>query len=382
MTRLGRTALMSLSAAITLGVVGVPGALAESNKTSSSSSAASSMGLTYVVVNNDSLSRIASRVNVPINDLLAVNGFVRSSVIVPGQIIKLPDSATITPVSSSVSMSVASSGGPKYVVQRNDSLSLIASKSKVSLSALLAANKFTRSSVIIPGQIIKLPGSATITPVSVPVSSPAPSSVSMSAASSAGPRYVVQRNDSLSLIASKSKVSLSALLAANKFTRSSVIIPGQIIKLPAGATTATSISGAFTPTAPVAGANPSTSSKVQQVIEFARAQVGKPYVFATAGPATYDCSGLTKASYATVGIKLPHQSLAQSKLGVAIDWKTTPIQAGDLIFTFSSVNKTQISHVGIAISSTQWIEAPNTGSVVRISALPSAARIQAVRRFI
>ena len=298
---------MSLSAAITLGVVGVPGALAESNKTSSSSSAASSMGLTYVVVKNDSLSRIASRVNVPINDLLAVNGFVRSSVIVPGQIIKLPDSATITPVSSSVSMSVASSGGPKYVVQRNDSLSLIASKSKVSLSALLAANKFTRSSVI---------------------------------------------------------------------------IPGQIIKLPAGATTATSISGAFTPTAPVAGANPSTSSKVQKVIEFARAQVGKPYVFATAGPATYDCSGLTKASYATVGIKLPHQSLAQSKLGVAIDWKTTPIQAGDLIFTFSSVNKTQISHVGIAISSTQWIEAPNTGSVVRISALPSAARIQAVRRFI
>ncbi|MFZ9444226.1 MAG: LysM peptidoglycan-binding domain-containing protein, partial [Ilumatobacteraceae bacterium] len=88
---------MSLSAAITLGVVGVPGALAESTKTSSSSSssssASSSMGLTYVVVNNDSLSRIASRVNVPINDLLAVNGFVRTSVIVPGQIIKLPDSA-------------------------------------------------------------------------------------------------------------------------------------------------------------------------------------------------------------------------------------------------------------------------------------------------
>jgi peptidoglycan DL-endopeptidase CwlO len=118
------------------------------------------------------------------------------------------------------------------------------------------------------------------------------------------------------------------------------------------------------------------------VLDFARAQVGKPYVFATAGPSTYDCSGLTKASYSVVGIKLPHQSLAQSKLGVAIDWKTTPIQAGDLVFTFSSKNPTQISHVGIAISSTQWIEAPNTGSVVRISALPSSARIQEVRRFL
>ena len=57
---------MSLSAAITLGVVGVPGALAESTKTSSSSSSSSSSmsvasaaGATYVVQRNDSLSLIA-----------------------------------------------------------------------------------------------------------------------------------------------------------------------------------------------------------------------------------------------------------------------------------------------------------------------------------
>jgi cell wall-associated NlpC family hydrolase len=123
-------------------------------------------------------------------------------------------------------------------------------------------------------------------------------------------------------------------------------------------------------------------SKVQSVVDFAKAQVGKPYVFNTAGPATYDYSGLTLASYAVVGVKLPHQSLQQSKLGTAIDWKTTPIQAGDLIFTFSSANPTQISHVGIAISATQWIEAPNSGTVVRISRIPSATRIQAVRRFL
>ena len=121
---------------------------------------------------------------------------------------------------------------------------------------------------------------------------------------------------------------------------------------------------------------------MQQVLDFAHAQVGKPYKFATAGPSTYDCSGLTLASYAVAGVKLPHQSLAQSKLGVVVDWKTTPIQAGDLIFTYSSVDSTQISHVGIAVSSTHWIEAPNTGSVVRISKLPSATRIQAVRRFL
>jgi peptidoglycan endopeptidase LytE len=320
MTRLGRAALLSLSSAVALGFVGVPGAMAQSGRgsNSSSSSATSSMGLTYVVVNNDSLSRIASRINVPINDLLAVNGFVRSSVIVPGQVIKLPDTASNVPANQTSAASVASSS--------------------VSASA-------TSSSV-------------------------------------AGPTYVVQRNDSLSLIASKTKVSLSALLSANKFTRTSVIVPGQVIKLPASASVMNASSVSASSASGSGSANMSTPTKLQQVLDFAHAQVGKPYKFAAAGPVSYDCSGLTKASLAIAGVKLPHQSLAQSKLGTAIDWKTTPIQAGDLVFTFSSKSPTVISHVGIAISSTHWIEAPNTGSVVRISKLPSSTRIQAVRRFL
>ena len=318
MTKLGRTALMSLSAAIALGVVGVPGALAQGNNvsSSSSSSASSSLGLTYVVAKNDSLSRIASRVNVPMSDLLVVNGFTRTSVILPGQVIKLPDTASATPVATPV-------------VSKNPSVSVTNSSN--------------------------------------------------------GPTYVVQRNDSLSKIASTAKVSLSALLTANNFTRTSVIVPGQVVKLPAGAATPANV----TATTPVsvtvstpASVPAATPTKLQQVLDFAHAQVGKPYKFATAGPSTYDCSGLTLASYAVAGVKLPHRSLAQSKLGVVVDWKTTPIQAGDLIFTYSSVDSTQISHVGIAVSSTHWIEAPNTGSVVRISKLPSATRIQAVRRFL
>ena len=309
---------MSLSAAIALGVVGVPGALAQGNNvsSSSSSSASSSLGLTYVVAKNDSLSRIASRVNVPMSELLVVNGFTRTSVILPGQVIKLPDTASATPVATPV-------------VSKNPSVSVTNSSN--------------------------------------------------------GPTYVVQRNDSLSKIASTAKVSLSALLTANNFTRTSVIVPGQVVKLPAGAATPANVT-ATTPVsvtvATPASVPAATPTKLQQVLDFAHAQVGKPYKFATAGPSTYDCSGLTLASYAVAGVKLPHQSLAQSKLGVVVDWKTTPIQAGDLIFTYSSVDSTQISHVGIAVSSTHWIEAPNTGSVVRISKLPSATRIQAVRRFL
>ena len=269
------------------------------------------------------------------------------------------------------SSSASTSLGLTYVVAKNDSLSGIASKTKVSMNDLLAVNGFTRTSVIVPGQVIKLPDHANVG--STPAATGSTSSVNVA---SAGSTYTVQRNDSLSLIASKTKVRLDDLLAVNKFTRTSVIVPGQVINLPASAVVA--VAATTTVNSMVA---PSIS-KVQSVVDFAKAQVGKPYVFNTAGPATYDCSGLTLASYAVVGVKLPHQSLQQSKLGTAIDWKTTPIQAGDLIFTFSSANPTQISHVGIAISATQWIEAPNSGTVVRISRIPSATRIQAVRRFL
>ena len=270
--------------------------------------------------------------------------------------------------------------GLTYVVVNNDSLTRIASRANVPINDLLAVNEFVRSSVIVPGQVIKLPDTASSTPAPVVSSNVSPMAVSSTVA---GPTYVVQRNDSLSKIASKTKVALNALLAANKFTRSSVIVPGQVIKLPSGAAV-TSASSATVSSAAVSGAvaNTSTPSRVQQVLDFAHAQVGKPYKFAAAGPASYDCSGLTKAALAVVGVKLPHQSLLQSQLGTAIDWKSTPIQAGDLVFTYSSKSPTVISHVGIAISSTHWIEAPNTGSFVRISKLPSSTRIQAVRRFL
>ena len=281
-----------------LGVVGVPGALADSNKkTSSSSSATATSGLTYVVAKNDSLSGIASKAKVKFNDLLAVNGFKATSVILPGQVIKLPDAAVaVAPSASSAVVAAVPTvaSGATYTVVKNDSLSGIASKAKVSLSSFLAVNGFKKTSVIVPGQVVKLPEGAKVTAISAPA--------------------------------------------------------------------------------------PATPSSLQVVLDFAKAQVGKPYAYGKSGPTSYDCSGLTMAAFAQVKVSLPHQSLSQSKIGTAIDWKSTGVQAGDLVFTFSSKNKSQISHVGIAISATQWIEAPYTGGSIRVANLPTADKIQAVRR--
>jgi cell wall-associated NlpC family hydrolase len=121
---------------------------------------------------------------------------------------------------------------------------------------------------------------------------------------------------------------------------------------------------------------------VRKVIDFLMAQVGKPYKFFSAGPDSFDCSGLSKAGYAQIGIQLTHYSGAQATAGVAVDWTTQPILAGDLVFTASSSTPGIIGHLGIAIDGTRWIHAPRAGDVVRVGNLPSATKILAVRRLV
>ena len=74
--------------------------------------------------------------------------------------------------------------------------------------------------------------------------------------------------------------------------------------------------------APVAG--------VETAIAYAMAQVGKPYVWGTAGPSSFDCSGLTSWVYRHVGIHLPHSSARQAAYGVPID--VSQAQPGDLVW--------------------------------------------------
>lgn len=96
-------------------------------------------------------------------------------------------------------------------------------------------------------------------------------------------------------------------------------------------------------------------------IDFARAQLGKPYVYAAAGPNSYDCSGLTMAAYGAAGISLPHYSGAQytSLPHVALD----AMQPGDLVFWGAGGS----GHVGIYVGNGLMIHAPHTGDVVRIA---------------
>ncbi len=96
----------------------------------------------------------------------------------------------------------------------------------------------------------------------------------------------------------------------------------------------------------------------QTAVNFALAQVGKPYVYAGSGPNVYDCSGLTMASWAAAGIKLPHNAAAQFAYGTHVAPDVADLQPGDLIFMYHP-----IGHVTIYIGNGLMVSAPATGRV-------------------
>lgn len=108
---------------------------------------------------------------------------------------------------------------------------------------------------------------------------------------------------------------------------------------------------------------PPASGDVAAVIAFAQAQLGKPYQWAAAGPDSYDCSGLTMAAYATIGITLPHNAAMQSTYGTRVPDQAL-LLSGDLVFFGSPPH-----HVGLYVGNGQMIDAPHTGAFVRYDPL-------------
>ena len=109
----------------------------------------------------------------------------------------------------------------------------------------------------------------------------------------------------------------------------------------------------------------SDSAVVQKVLAYAMAQLGVPYEWGGDGPAHgqgFDCSGLVQAAYAAAGITLPRVATDQYHAGKILP-PGTPLQPGDLVF-FG--NPQFAHHVGIYVGNGKMIDAPNTGSVVRI----------------
>ena len=113
--------------------------------------------------------------------------------------------------------------------------------------------------------------------------------------------------------------------------------------------------------------NEPVNAKVQKVISVAKAQMGKPYRWGATGPSSFDCSGLMQYAFKNgAGVSLPRVSRDQANVGKKVS--KAELQPGDLVF-FARGGR--INHVGMYVGNDQYIHAPQTGDVVKISKLSS-----------
>ena len=135
---------------------------------------------------------------------------------------------------------------------------------------------------------------------------------------------------------------------------------------------------------------PPTSKIGEAVVRAALQMRGVPYSWGGGGPGGpskgiaqgantvgFDCSGLVQYEFAKYGVKLPRVSYEQFRAGKPVPLNA--MRAGDLVFFRPGANGP--GHVGIFIGNGKFLQAPQTGDVVKVSDLSSRSDLVGVRRY-
>ncbi len=94
----------------------------------------------------------------------------------------------------------------------------------------------------------------------------------------------------------------------------------------------------------------------QLAIAYARAQIGKPYLWGGAGPNAFDCSGLVMMAWAQAGVHFPH--LAQDQYDMTERIPISSLLPGDLVFYGTT---SDVYHVGLYIGGGDMIDGAGDG---------------------
>ncbi len=213
----------------------------------------------YLVVAGDTITDIASRFGLATPSVLALNGLSWSSLIFPGQQLKLTASGPVPPLVADEQPA----GAGRYSIVAGDTISGIADRFGVSTLSVLTANGLGWSSIIYPGQTLAIPGlvapgaqpviargeadpqqpaNIPMTPVSDATPLPVNDAPALEAQTptvvTVGETYTVVSGDTLSSIAARYGMSTQSLLDANSLTWETIIYPGTILAVAFGVTPA------------------------------------------------------------------------------------------------------------------------------------------------
>lgn len=208
------------SVGVLIGLVAVTVGAASAPSSVSAAGFSCSSDPSYEVRSGDSWYGIAEQVDVGVQALVDANDASIRSLLRPGDHVCLPGGADLSGACNS------------YTVSSGDSWASIGSRAGSSASAVAQANGVRTSATIHPGDTICLPSGTSLS------SGSSTSAGSSGGSNSGGGSYMVARGDSWAAIASRAGVSMRSLLSANGASSSDLLLPGDLLRLPAGASLA------------------------------------------------------------------------------------------------------------------------------------------------
>ncbi|MFF1959877.1 NlpC/P60 family protein [Streptomyces sp. NPDC058220] len=188
-------------------------------------------------------------------------------------------------------------------------------------------------------------------------------------AARAGKKIVLRHGDTLFALAQRHGTSVRTLQQLNGLGTSTLIYAGDTLRVPAPSPTA---AGAATPPrgTPPPAADRATSAP-RAVTDYARAQLGKPYIWGGVGPRGFDCSGLVMRAWQAGGVSLPRTTFSQIHAGTATT--RAGLVPGDLVLSNGG------GHVGLYIGDGRVIHAPRPGATVTSAPLPPPSQVVGYR---
>ena len=256
---------------------------------SSAASAGSSRGGSVTVQPGDTLSDIADRQGVSLNQLMQANGITNPNMVVAGQKLVLPGSRRATAAAAPRALPTA-----PYTVKSGETISEIADRFGTSTERLIQLNGISNPNLVVAGTRLAIPGR--------PSSSAAPRST---AAPRNAKEHVVRSGESLSTIAGSYGLPVERLVAINKIDDPDLVVSGTRLKLQApppvkatpkpaaqakpkpkpAATPVAKATPLATPTPkPTPQPTPSVQQPVQQAVQQSVQPAAKPVVLAAAQP--------------------------------------------------------------------------------------------------